>query len=345
MRWELKHIGKQRILLHSGFWLAWVVSFTVLQSLGQGIETFSVWLRYYVITLPVFIGHTYLIAYWLVPHTFYKNRYGLLIMGVLVLLPVFSVIELIISNELVFSFYGSFSPDETNYLNLKNIIISGIGNHYILLVFFAIKAGQEWYYSQIRKEQELEQNEKAELEIYHYQQQPRLILQLMDALQSTISQNPQKTPELIIHISNFFNLFLKESHADWRPLLAEINLMEKFLDINKLVTHNQLRGEIRLRGNLKPFVVPPFLFLPILGFAVKSGNGCNDSVECIVIIAGENRKLHLAVELRSNKKLKPAVNHDSEMLRMRVQHYFPGKFTLAEENDENFRKLQLEIFY
>src|SRR5690554_2764000 len=99
MRWGQKHIGKQRMVLHTGFWLAWVVSFTVLQSLGQGIETFSIWLRYYVITLPVFIGHTYLIAYWLVLYTFYKNRYGLLIMGVLVLLPVFSIIELIISNE------------------------------------------------------------------------------------------------------------------------------------------------------------------------------------------------------------------------------------------------------
>jgi len=345
MRWGQKHIGKQRVLLHTGFWLAWVISFTVLQSFGQGRESFSMWLRYYVVTLPVFISHTYLIAYWLVPHTFYKKRYGLLITGVLVLLPVFSVFELLISNELFSGFFKSFSTNKTDNLNLKNIIISGIGNHYILLVFFAIKAGKEWYHSQIRKEEEVQRNEKAELELYHYQLQPRLIMHLMEILQYTILHNPQKTPGLIIHISDFFNLFLKEIHADWRPLFAEITLMERFLNINKLARNNHMKGEIRLQGNLRPFVIPPFLFLPVLEKAVKSGNGCNDSVECIVIVKGENRKLYFAVELRSEKRLEPAGNYDAEMLRMRVQHYFPGKYKLAEENGENFRKLQAEIFY
>jgi two-component system, LytTR family, sensor kinase len=344
MRWGQKHIGKQRVLLHTGFWLAWVISFTVLQSFGQGRESFSMWLRYYVVTLPVFISHTYLIAYWLVPHTFYKKHYGLLITGVLVLLPVFSVIELLISNEMVFNFFDSSSDDTKSYLSLKNIVVSGIGNHYILLVFFAIKAGQEWYHSQIRKKEEQQLNEKAELEIYHYQLQPRLMLHLMEILRYTISHNPQKTPELIIHISNFFNLFLKENHADWRPLLAETYLMERYIQIHRLGLDKQVNCEIRVKGNLKPFVIPPFLFLPVLEFAMKTGKMCNDSFQCVVFIKGENRKLHFAVKLRSENKLEIAGNHDSEMLRLRLQHYFPGRFTIEEENNENFRKLQLEIF-
>lgn len=345
MKWTQSHIGKQRILLHTSFWLAWVISFTVLQSLGQGRESFSMWFRYYIFTLPVFVVHTYLIAYWLVPQTFYKKRYGLLITGIAVFLPVFSVIELIVSNELVFKFFNSKIHPNTGYLNAKNIIISGIGNHYILLVFFAIKAGQEWYHAQRRKNEEQQWNEKTELEIYHYQLQPRLMLHLMEILRHNAAQNLAKTPELIIHISNFFNLFLKENHADWRPLLAETNLMERYIEIFRLGLCDRFGCKIQLNGNLKPFVIPPFLFLPVLEFAMKTGKKCNERFDCTVFIKGENRKLNFSVELWSENRLEISGNHDVEMLQLRLAHHFPGKFRLKEENDENFWMLHLEIFY
>lgn len=340
-----KHIGKQRILLHTGFWLAWVISFTILQSLGQGRESFSMWFRYYVITLPVFVSHTYLIAYWLVPRARSKNRYGLLIAGVAAFLPFFSIIELIISNELVFKFFNSKVYYNPGYLNVKNIIISGIGNHYILLVFFAIKAGKEWYHSKLRKNEEQQWNEKTELEIYHYQLQPRIMLHLMEILQHTIAKNPSETPGLIIQISNFFNLFLKENYADWRPLLAETDLIEQYFKIYRLGLCNPVKCEIQFNGNLKPFVVPPFLFLPVLEFAMKNGEKCNDCFQCSVFIKGENRKLFFTVELWSENRLRLAGSYDVEMLQLRLQHHFPGNFRLKEESDENFWLLQLEIFH
>jgi sensor histidine kinase YesM len=345
MKWFPNHIDKQRILLHTGFWLAWVISFTLLQSLGLGREVFFLWFRYYVVTLPVFVIHTYLIAYWLIPLTFYKNRYGLLALGIIVLMILFSAIELIVSNEYVFRPFGRESAFSADYLNLKNILISGIGNHYIILVFLAIKVGKAWHQAQNMKKAEQRLNEEAELEIYHYQHQPRLMLHLMDILRDTISKSPQKAPELIIRISNFINQFLKENHSDWRPLLIETDLMERFLNINKVALNNQLKGEIKLKGNLRPFVIPPFLFLPVLEFAIKTGKMCNDLFECTVFIRGENRKLYFTVELWSENRLELPGYNDSEMLRLRLQHYFPEKFRLTEENNENFRKLQLEISY
>ena len=345
MKWAPNHIDNQRILLHTGFWLAWVISFTLLQSLGLGRDMFYLWFRYYVITLPVFVIHTYLMAYWLIPLTFYKNRYGLFVLGIMVLLILFSIIELIVSNELVFKPFGQGFALGPDYLNLKNILISGMGNHYIILVFLAIKVGKAWHQAQNMKNAEQRLNEEAELEIYHYQHQPRLMLHLLDVLRDTISKSPQKAPELIIQISDFINQFLNENHSDWRPLLAETDLMERFLSINKLALSNQIKCEIKLKGNLKPFVIPPFLFLPVLEFAIKTGKMCNDLFECTVFITGENRKLYFTMELWSENRFELPGSHDSEMLRLRLEHYFPGKFRLTEENDENFRMLQLEIFY
>ncbi|SHE94998.1 Histidine kinase [Mariniphaga anaerophila] len=344
MRWEQKHIDKQRIILHVGFWLAWVVSFTTLQSLGGGSGSFYLWFRYYIVTLPVFVTHTYLIAYWLVPRTFYKNHYGLLALGIIVLLLVFSLIELVVANEFVFKAFGKGCGFCPGGLTLENIVISGIGNHYIILVFFAIKVGQAWYKAQSKTKEEQRWNEEAKLEIYHYQLQPRLMYHLMGILRETIARNPSQAPDLIIQISNFFSLFLKDNSTDWRPLSYETDLVERFLKIHTLGLGNQIQVVLKFEGNLKPFVIPPFLFLPVLGFMVKTGMACNESFQCIVFVKGESRKLDFMVELRSEKELELTENIDSEMLSLRLQHSFPDKFKLEETTGHNYLRMQMEIF-
>ena len=175
MKLEQIHTVKAEIVLHVLFWLSWIISFTLIQSIGAGVHQYFVWLMYYIITLPIFILHTYLIAYWLLPVTFFKGRFGLFALGFFLFLALFSAIELVVSNELVFKPFDinkSFSP---GYLNLQNILISGVGNLYIVLVFLAIKAGRSWYLAKTRKEQLLKSKTDTELEIYQYQLQPKMV--------------------------------------------------------------------------------------------------------------------------------------------------------------------------
>ena len=141
-----KHIDTKRVLLHVAFWLGWILSFTLIQSLGGGPRQYFVWLMYYLITLPIFLTHTYIVAYWLLPSTFFKGKIWLTLAGIFVLLVVFSVVELMVSNELVFRLFDKSKMFDPGYLNPANIIISGIGNHYIIMVFLAIKVWQSWYY-------------------------------------------------------------------------------------------------------------------------------------------------------------------------------------------------------
>ena len=141
----IKHINIKRILLHVLFWALWIISFTIIQSLGRGTYEVLVWSMYYIITLPIFIIHTYLIVYWLVPEYFQKRRFILFFFGIFILLILFSIIELIVSNKFVFSVFDQSKVFAPGYLNISNIIISGLGNHYIILVFLAIRIVKSWY--------------------------------------------------------------------------------------------------------------------------------------------------------------------------------------------------------
>ncbi len=300
---------------------------------------------YYVITLPIFITHTYLIAYWLLPKLFSTHRYWLFIASIFLLLILFSVIELIISNELVFKVFDSNNAFPPGYLNLKNIIISGIGNHYIILVFFAIKAGRSWYSVQNKKDELLQTKMETDLEIYHYQLQPKLVLTLIEELEILSDKSPEKAPEMIVKISNFLNHFLFEGKEDLLPLTTEVNLIEEFLSIHEYALEGRLISNFVVNGMLQSFVVPPLLLIPYINCAIKLAYECNNSFESTVIIKAEKKYLLFTFTFWSEKKFRLFDNENIEVTKKRLKYNYPGKHRLIENIDENFREVSLEVFY
>jgi len=340
-----KHIVNREIFLHVLFWMTWVISFTLIQSLGQGATEFFVWLMYYLVTLPVFVVHTYLLAYWLIPKTFYKGRFFLLIAGVFVLLMVFSVLELVVSNELVFKVFDRSKTFGPGYLNFQNIIISGIGNHYIILVFLAIKVGRAWLESHKRKDEIQHTNLETELEIYRYQLQPKIMLTLMEELGSITRSDPGKTPGMIVRISGFLNLLLSESREELIPLSDEAELAKNFIGIHTFALGHRFKNNFIADGNLKSFVLPPLLMLSVINNAIKTVYRCNNSFESTVIIKAEKKYLLLTFTLWSEDEFRLETFDAIEITRKRLDFRFPGKYRLIDDEEENFREISLEIFY
>lgn len=338
------HIDKKSILLHSVFWLGWIISFTIIQSLGSDIHQYFVWLMYYVITLPVFIAHTYIIAYWLLPETFFKGKILLAFAGVVVLLIVFSVIELVVSNEFVFKVFDKSKMFEPGYLNPANIIISGIGNHFIIFVFLAIKVGQSWYFSKNETADLMQIKMETELEIYKYQLQPKLILTMIEELETITRKEPEKLPQMIIQMSGFLNYFLFEVKDELIPLSLEVKLINEFLDFHKHAIGERLHSSFIVNGNLQAHVCPPLLLLPFINSAIKIVYKCNNSFESTVIIKAEKKYLLFTFTFWSEDDFKLVNNNDLETIKKRLLFNFPSKYRIVENTDANFAELSLEIF-
>jgi hypothetical protein len=338
------YIDRKDFLLHSAFWITWVVLFTIIQGIGGGAHEYFVWLMYYVITLPVFVVHTYLVAYWLLPETFFKRKIWLAFAGVFVFLIIFSIIELIVSNELVFKVFDRNKVFDSGYLNPANIIISGIGNHFIILVFLAIKVGQSWYLSQNQTAGLLQIKMETELEIYKYQLQPKLILSLIEELDLISSNQPEKLPQMIINTSNFLNHFLFDVKDELIPLHLETKLTGEYLDIHKHAIGSRLTSSFIVNGNLQAHVCPPLLLLPFINSAIKLVYGCNNSFESTVIIKAEKKYLLLTFTFWSEDDFKLINNEDTEIIRKRLMFSFPSKHRIIENVDANYAELSLEIF-
>lgn len=333
------------MVLHTLFWVMWILTFTAIQSIGNGLDEWFLWLMYYIITLPVFIIHTYIIAYWLLPAMLNTGRFWLFIIGVLVLLIIFSVIELVVSNELVFRVFDKSKVFEPGFLNIKNIVISGVGNHYIILVFLAIKAGRSWYSVLNEKDELLQSKTETDLEIYQHQLQPKLILTLMEELEILTKINPEKAPDMIVKVSSFLNKFLYEGKNELIPLQLEVQLIEEFLNIHKEALSAWLTSNFVVNGMLKSFVVPPLLLLPYINCAIKLVYECNNFYESTVIIKAEKKYILFTFTFWSEKGFSLADNNNIEITKKRLKHNYPGKHRLIENIDENFREVSLEIFF
>ena len=344
MKLYRKHIDRKEVLLHVLFWLTWIIAFTFVQSVGKSEHEYFVWSMYYLITLPIFVVHTYLIAYWLVPAFFFKGRYvGLVFLG-LTLLVIFSVLELVVSNELVFKVFDSSKAFKPGYLNLKNILISGLGNHYIIFVFLAIKAGKSWYNTEQRKEELLLSSVETELEIYQYQLQPKLILSLVEQMEQLSKHQPEKAPDMIIKVSGFLNRFLFEGKEDMIPLQLDVDLLQEYLAIHQMALGDRIKLNYVVSGNTRPFLVPPLLLLPFLYDSLKIVYGCNNSFEITVIIKAERKYLLFSFTLWSEKNFNLSDNDNIEITRKRLNYRYKGKHRLIENIDDNFREISLEIF-
>ncbi len=338
------NIDKKTIFLHVSFWLAWIISFTVIQSIGGDSQLYFKWLMYYIITLPVFVIHTYLLAYWLLPETFFKGKYWLTAAGVFLFLVVFSVLELVVSNELVFRYFAPEKMFKPGYLNPANIIISGIGNHYIILIFLAIKVGLEWYSSQNRKEELLQIKMETELEMYRFQLQPKLILTLVDELEIITNSKSELAPDMIIKISNFLNRFLFDGKDDLISLELETKLINDYLDIHKHALGNRFISNFVVSGKLQSFVVPPLLLLPFINSAIKIAYQCNNSFESTVLIKAEKKYLLYTFSFWSEYDFRISDGKETEITRKRLNYAYQGKYRLIENIDENFIEYSLEIF-
>ena len=344
MKTKKIHIDRKNLILHTAFWLVWIISFTIIQGMGSGAHEYFVWLMYYLITLPIFVIHTYIIAYWLIPETFFKGKIWLAFAGVFVLLIVFSVIELIVSNEIVFNTFDKSKMFAPGYLNAKNIIISGIGNHYIILVFLSVKVGQSWYFSKNQTAGLMQIKMETELEIYKYQLQPKLILSLAEELETIAGKEPEKLPQMIIETSGFLNHFLFEVRDELIPLNLEVKLINEFLNIHKHAVGDRLSSSFVVNGNLQAHVCPPLLLLPFIKSAIKIVYECNNSFESTVIIKAEKKYLLFAFTFWSEEDFRLVNNEDSEIIKKRLAYSFPSKHRIIESTDANFVEISLEIF-
>ncbi len=253
----------QRAVYHSLSWIAFIVIFTILDSLLS--ENISIWyLLLDQVILAVFyaLGVYFNILY-LIPNYLSKKKYFIYI--ILLLLTVFIVAPLHMVLRIL-----TLPP------NFENYLIANQGWIFFVTFLFIfgstiLKIISDWLRHQ-REKKELEtQTLQSELRFLKTQINPHFLFNTLNNLYALTLKKSDKAPEIVIKLSEMMRYMLYECNEKWVPLHREVNYLKNYLDLERLRQGKDVEISFDVAGAIANQEIAPLLFIPFIENSFKHG--------------------------------------------------------------------------
>lgn len=337
MNWFIQITSNSRLVRHILFWLLWIIGFTFIKSFGEGLEVYYDWFVYYIITLPVFVAHTYIIVYWMGRKVTRAWTWLLFALLFFVLMYFFSVLELLISHEILAKWIPALFETEDKYLTTGNIIINGIGNLYIILVFIATKVMRKWYLSMEERKGLNQKLLEDQVAIESSKIQPGLLMYAAERMEEMAKAKSEDISSAIAGISEIMNgTMLTRDHSMHR-IDEEFKLIKKLLQLHSIFDGRQA-PQIQVNGaDLDNSMVPALAIFSVMEVSLRTIKKINRIIIDLIIPAKPTR-VHIKWEMEGEGAELPDIISLSEQ----IDQFFPGRFVFQSSLKERQYMLSME---
>lgn len=271
----------------------------------------------------------YINMYVLVPAFFFKARYGLyLLLVILLVVTGLSAMGYILDTYL--------EPHRivrriARYNRYEGIIISVP----IILVTTTVKLLQRWTKDNERMAELRTITLNMELNELRNQINPHFLFNMLNNVKALIRSNPAKATTVIIKLSEFLRYQLYENGEEKTPLASELNFLSNFLDLEKIRRDNfsvSIDSQPDKRTMATVFV-PPNLFTTFVENAVKHNVDISDAPTYIRIRIGvEGQRLHFECINSKGNGMKPSDIKSSGLglanIKRRLELLYPDTYQL-----------------
>jgi len=331
----------KRIGFHILFWTTYILFFGSIY--GKYGNNFSWYFIESFCMLPFIMAATYITIYGLLP--FYLKKRKLVPTVFLMALVLFSAtlgerILLRIINNLPVNYESIFGVTFL-YLFLETNFVVGIA--------FAIKIIKKWMEQQQEKHEMEKQNLKTELNLLKTQLNPHFLFNTLNNLYSLSLGESSKTSEGIAKTAELLRSVLYECNEPEIPLKKELNLLENYIELEKMRYGKRLELDFRVTGPVNGHKIAPMLLFTFVENCFKHGCRNKSGKSCITILleAGPRGFRFLTVnnkapESRTISKKSGGIGLKNA--RKRLEIIYPEKHRLAVLDEDNQFKLNLEIW-
>ena len=112
---------------------------------------------------------------------------------------------------------------------------------------------------------------EAELTSLRQQLQPHFIFNTLNSILSLIESRPDLAQTMVLKLSDFLRSTLKKDDLHFVTLGSELELLEMYLDIEKVRFGDRLQVLIESEPHLNTLLLPPLMLQPLVENAVKHG--------------------------------------------------------------------------
>lgn len=326
-----------RILLHILFWVVVLIAIAPPSkgnlSLGFTLLSESVNLVFY--AFIVYFNLYYLFPKYLKGRSM-KIYIPVLILSVLLITPIKGVVLYLLH-------YNDPISKQQILLNLHYTFLS---TFFIAGASTVFKILAEWVKYQ-REKQKLEKEKmQSELKFLRSQINPHFLFNTLNNIYALALVKSDKTPEIILKLSEILRYMLYECNVSKVKLVNEIKYIENYLALEKLRQKDDVTIEFNVNGDPGDLIISPLLFTPFLENAFKHGinkvleNACvkinlnilDDNIQFIV----ENSK----PEFKTVDFKKKQGGIGLANIKKRLKILYPENFRLDIENTKHTYKIE-----
>ncbi len=290
-------------------------------------------LLFFGMILPVFNGTKKL-----------PNFKRILILGILGI--IYSVAFILILHLFPILFYD----DPSDYLksvfgffvaDFHNVIKNYLFQMAILFAFEFIAKETQSITQQKNMEIELNQ---TKLQLLKNQLHPHFLFNAMNSVVSEIDSHPKNAQKMLIDISEILRTSLDSDFRDSVEINEEIELLKKYLSIEKIRYEEQLNYQIMIPEKYQNKRLPKLITQPLVENAIKHGfKGMKDSLSVIVEMTDDGEFLLIrnnGAKLPSNFLIGTGLHNVSE--RMKIFSEKDNSFEIVQEGNWVINKLRLK---
>lgn len=141
-----------------------------------------------------------------------------------------------------------------------------------IVIYFAEQTGKE---EKRRREMEKERSE-AELAYLKQQINPHFLFNTLNSIYSYTIGVSEEASDAVLKLSSILRYMLYETNRDRVPLKDELDVIDSYIDLQRLRTTDKTDIQVIVNGNTQIHRIEPMLLIPIIENAFKYGV---DSVE------------------------------------------------------------------
>jgi len=258
---------------HIFFWLFYFLLNTLRW--GNYFNDYLYSLKTNIIGFPVHMVLVYLNIFILMPKLVFKKKYFSFIIALLgsLLLMVFTKFNL--TYYLVSENIWPEGPAVINDFTFSYAIDMMIGELYVITFVTAIKITMDWLEEQKRTAELEKMQSETELKFLRTQISPHFFFNTLNNIYSLAIEKSEKTPKIILKLSELMRYLLYETRTKRQRLEQEIICIQNYLELESIRYGKLLEIDMKISGDIMNKKIAPILLLSFVENAFKHGANKN----------------------------------------------------------------------
>ena len=259
--------SRQRWVIHVLFWLLILVFYVVF--FGRKNNNYLQTFFFVGLLMPVTIGTTYFLNYYLVPRYLMKERYGFFLLYFIYTLIGSLFMEMMISMLTFIVMAGIKIKD----MSPASIDIFFLLTSLLMVVFFgvAIKMMLHWRKSKDDYQKLMRDKVEAELKFLKVQLNPHFLFNTLNNLYYLTTEKSDKAPQAILQLSEMLDYVMHSSKSVFVPLDKELKQVENYIALELLRYEDRIQIDSLVIGHSENHTIGPMILITLIENAFKHG--------------------------------------------------------------------------